>query len=255
MFDIYSPSYKRSDGIRTHRLLPDIQYCVAESEGDAYRAQGVNVITMPDKVQGNIARVRNWILDHARKQGKPFAIIDDDIRYVKQWTKHNKTGNLDGDRLIEFIESSFNLASEWGVRLWGLHFNQDKGNYRESCPFSTLSFLTASFHGFVDCNFPLRYDEEIPLKEDYDMTLQELSAWRKVLRFNFVHLIKDDHKNKGGCADMRSVRIEKDQLMKFQLKWGSDIVRVDNGSNRKATRKKQIGYDINPMIRVPIKGV
>jgi hypothetical protein len=30
----------------------------------------------------------------------------------------------------------------------------------------------------------IRYDERIPLKEDYDLSLQHLNKFRKVLRFN-----------------------------------------------------------------------
>lgn len=190
--------------------------------------------------------------------GEPFARNADkhdkrDIRAVKRWVSHAKAVVIEGEALVEFIEQGFQIAREWGVRLWGVQFNWDKGIYRESAPFSTLSFLTASWHGFAGC--PLKYDEALPLKEDYDLTLQELNAWRRLLRFNFVHVIKDDHENRGGCAAMRNVAVEIEQMAAFRRKWGSGIVRSDQGKSREKTRRRDQAIDINPIIKVPISGV
>ena len=62
------------------------------------------------------------------------------------------------------------------------------------------------------------------------------------------------HTNPGGCASYRTIQREQEQFDLLEKKWGSKIVRRDTG-NAAVTRKKNQGYDINPIIKVPIGGV
>ena len=245
---IFSPSYKRSEGVKTHLLIPDVIYCVAENEKADYLKHGYNVETMPSKVQGNIARVRNYMVEHFVKD--KGIIIDDDIEGFKRWSKkYNKIVTIDIEDIDEFIEQGFNLCEEFGAKLWGLNILGDKGSYREYSPFSLTNPISASFMGFLKTD--LRFDERIPLKEDYDYSIQHINKYRKLLRINYVHMIKKDHGNKGGCADYRTVSREKEQLKILQNKWGKKIVRNDT----RTSSKKQKGFDINPIIKIPIKGI
>jgi hypothetical protein len=65
-----------------------------------------------------------------------------------------------------------------------------------------------------------RYDENLPLKEDYDMTLQQLNLERVVLRVNAYHYICKQSENVGGCAAYRNRDREEAQLKALQAKWG-----------------------------------
>ncbi len=247
---IIAPSYKRASGVLTHRILPGVVYAVHEFEASEYRDRGHSVIVLPDETRGNIARVRNWIRDE--HGGEDLLIIDDDIRHVKeyQW-KDGKFHHvpLTGDRLLEFIESGFELARQWGVRIWGVNSTFDKQSYRELQPFSTLSYISASWHGFIDC--PTRYDESLPLKEDFDICLQEINDHRAILRINYVAMIKDDHGNTGGCAAYRNMEAEREQFALLQKKWGSQIVRYD----KQKRSAKRVEFDFNPVLKIPIGGV
>ena len=240
----YSPSYKRADGILTHKILPGVIFCVHEFEAEEYKKKGVEVIEIPDSEKGNIARVRNWIKRLGDESGDRFCIIDDDIKAFTFWNG-NKQRKLDGENLIEHIESMFDLAESWGVKFFGVNPAIDKGSFREYTPFSLTSYISGSFNGFINC--PLYFDENLPLKEDYDFTLQMLNKFRKVLRFNAYGLSKDDHKNIGGCANYRTIAKEREQMEMFQKKWGKKIVKQDKGSVR--------SFDINPIINAPIKGI
>lgn len=244
MIRFYAPSYKRADGILTHRVFPDTVYCVHEFEVEEYEAKGVNVAKLPDEIRGNIARVRNWIKAEAEKESGAFVILDDDIKAFTYWQEQKKQ-LLTGERALDHVQRMVDLAETWGASLFGVNPAIDKGSYREHTPFSTVSYCSASFHGFNGCRY--RYDERIPLKEDYDICLQVLNAERIVLRFNQYGLDKDDHQNEGGCADYRTIGIEREQFDIFQRKWGKKIVQED-------TRSKQ-AFDINPIVKVPIKGV
>ena len=248
MIKIYAPSYKRADGVKTHKIIPSVIYCVSEFEAQEYIDKGYNVEVMPDEVNGNIARVRNYIVDNYIKD--KGLMIDDDIEALKIFKWQDglpKAENIDDP--LEFIEQGFALCEQFGCHLWGLNILGDKGSYREYTPFSLNNTISASFMGFL--NNELRFDERIPLKEDYDYCVQNANHYRKLLRLNYAHMIKKDHGNKGGCADYRTIEREKEQMLIFQRKWGKNIVKQDKGNKG----KKITTYDINPIVKIPIKGV
>ena len=249
---IISPSYKRPDGLKTHKLIENVTYCVGESEREAYEKQGVKVVACPDKVNGNIARARNWILDKYADQ--MLVIVDDDIErigmrepsgdsYRVSWMKPEDISGL--------IQQGFELCEGFGARLWGLNPTSDKGSYREYTPFGCKSYISGSFSGFIKPE--LRYDETLPLKEDFDMTIQQCNAYRRVLRLNMFHMVKNDHGNKGGCSNYRTLEREREQFSLLQKKWGSRIVKRDDGKMKH--QKRESTYDLNPIIKVPIGGV
>lgn len=246
--NIYAPSYKRAKGVKTHKLIPDIIYCVAEFEAQEYIDLGYNVEIMPNEVQGNVARVRNYMLkNYIKDRG---LIVDDDIEAFKYWSTENglpKSKNIDD--VQEFIEQGFALCEEFGCRLWGINIIGDKGSYREYTPFSLTNPISAAFMGFI--NNELRFDERIPLKEDYDYCIQNCNVYRKLLRINSAYMIKKDHGNLGGCADYRTISREMEQLKLLQKKWGKGIVKNDTTQRGKKIK----GFDLNPIIKIPIKGI
>tara|TARA_Y100001938_G_C8087378_1_gene432876 strand:+ start:986 stop:1729 length:744 start_codon:yes stop_codon:yes gene_type:complete len=246
--NIYAPSYKRANGVKTHKIIPDIIYCVHEFEAQEYIDKGYNVEIMPDAIKGNIARVRNYILENYVKD--KGLVIDDDIEGLKIWDWEEGLPSVkDIDDIEEFIEQGFNLCEEFGCRLWGINILGDKGSYREYTPFSLKNTISGSFMGFL--NNDLRFDETIPLKEDYDYSIQNCNRYRKLLRINYAHMIKKDHKNRGGCADYRTLDREVEQLKLLQKKWGKRIVK--NDTTQRGKKKK--GFDINPIVKIPINGI
>ncbi len=246
-FAIVSPSYRRPDTVTTQEYLPRCTYVVAASEKKAYEDAGHRVVSVPDKVQGNVSRVRNWILEHYN----PVLILDDDIRRFGRWNQQ-ENHKLDSDEAMEFIEHAFVLARQLKSRMWGMNLLPDKGAYREYTPFAFRSVVLGPVQGFVDMD--LRYDEALPLKEDYDLSLQVLNKYRRTLRFNAYHYVCQQHTNVGGCAVYRTMARERKQFQLLQKKWGSDIVRIDNQGGQ-VNQRKRTNWDINPVVRVPIAGV
>lgn len=246
---ILAPSYKRAGGLLTHKIIPETTYCVHSFEVEEYQAAGVDVLELPDSTRGNIPRVRNWLIEWAKDQGeKEILLIDDDIMKLGQYFETEKASSLEGESALEAIEHGFQIADQWGTALWGINCVSDKGGYREYTPFACKSYCSSSFHGIrVDRIGSIRYDPRLPLKEDYDICLQVLNRDRKILRLNFMHMLKDDHGNLGGCACYRSIKMENEQMNLLIRKWGEKIVRRDKHS-------KEV-CDINPIMRVPIGGV
>jgi hypothetical protein len=246
--NIYAPSYKRAKGVKTHKIIKDVIYCVHEFEADDYKKLGYNVEVMPDSIKGNIARVRNYMLDNYI--GDKGLIVDDDLEAIKRWNvKEGKPKQETINNITEWIEQGFNMCEEVGAKLWGVNILGDKGSYREYSPFSLTNTVSASFMGFL--NNKLRFDERLPLKDDYDYCLQNLNEYRKILRINYACLVKKDHGNLGGCADYRTMSREKDQIKLMQKKWGSKIVKIDKTQRG----KKKKNFDLNPIIKAPIKGI
>jgi len=257
---ICCPSYRRPTQVDTLKYIPHITVYVAEKEADAYRIgnKGAIIKTMPDKIQGNIARVRNWILD--QNPGRIVCIVDDDLQYIG-YHERNVIHKLRSEwEISRFLVKYTLMAMDFGTPLWGINVNLDKQCYREYTPFSLTSVVLAPF--MVHISPELRFDERIPLKEDYDFSLQVLNKHRKILRVNKYHYLTKQGGSKtgagqtGGCGTSRSLDEEKRQLALLQKKWGNKIVQVDGlENNRSHSSEKTKNFDINPVVRVPIMGI
>lgn len=250
---VCSPSYKRPR-VETLDYLPDVKVFVDHSEYDEYvesNPKGSNIISCPEGIQGNVARIRNYIIDTEFENGADVVcILDDDMKGMYYW-EDTKAHLIEPDKFNEFIYKHTVLAMDMGVYYWGVNINKDKQVYNEFAPFSFLRFIGGPFGCHIKGS-KLRYDEALPLKEDYDMTIQHLNKYRRVLRVNKYFYDVKQSINVGGCAAMRSFKRERQQFDAFQKKWGSNIVREDISDK---SNKDQRSMDYNPIIRVPIKGV
>ena len=217
-----------------------------------------NIVRCADGVQGNVARVRNYILDQEFANGADaVCIVDDDLSGIYRYDvdENTKFGYnrklLNSEEVLFFLESNTVLCDEFGYRLWGLNCNGDKLSYRHWAPFSMSSIILGPFCCHLKND--IRYDEMLPLKEDYDLAIQHLNKYRGILRLNGYHYLCEQSTNKGGCAAMRNRKREQEQFELLQKKWGSNIVREDK-SNKGKTKKVKV-FDYNPIIKVPIKGI
>jgi len=241
-------SWKRPNTAYTHKYFRGTKYVVAKSQAEEYRKNGLNVWECPDSAQGNLCRVTNWIIDNCETRW--LIVTDDDLSWLGMW-EGNRHIILNEEQAIEKIENSFILAEDLGVPFFGLQCLPDKGAYREYTPLSFNNYIGGAFQGFILPDFQLRYDESLPLKEDYDMTLQVCNSYRKVLRVNYLHYNVKQQEGVGGCADIRTLEREREQFSLLQKKWGTRIVTTDRSNKSSKTKK----YDINPILKIPIKGV
>lgn len=236
---IVIPSYKRANDCKTALYLPNAIILANESEVELYRKNYKNeVVGMPDEKGGNMARVRNFILD--KFKGEDIVMVDDDIKYFGYWENKEEYMVL-ADYFYEICERNFEMTRDLKTVLWGVNLLTDKKAYREYSPFSFSSIVFGSCMGICKEN-DIRFDERLGLKEDCDFSVQVLNKYRKILRLNKFHYWAEHKSKKGGCADYRSVEKEKEQMMLFVKKWGRNIVKFNE-------------KDINPIITVPIRGI
>ena len=257
------PSYKRPK-VETLDYLPFCKVWVCETEFEAYKAANPgreeNIIPCKKGIQGNLCRIRNHILDTEFAAGADVVlIIDDDLRQVRYY--ESEPGEIyaytahavEADEFLDFIETYSRLCTEFGFKFWGLNCNKDAMSYQQQTPFSTVTYIGGPFQCFLRGN-ECRYDEALPLKEDYDMTLQNCNKYRGCLRVNKYHYVVKQAEQAGGCATYRNYAREEQQLDALRRKWGSRIVKIDR-SNKGKSKKDKVRIDFNPIIKVPIKGV
>lgn len=254
------PSWKRPDGVRTLDYIPFARVYVDEREAEEYRRNypDADIVACPAGVQGNLCRVRNYIIDQELNERKQDAalIVDDDLQKIERYIYRGGFGyereTLPTEELLPFLEKYTLLAQDLGAKFWGMNCNSDKMAYRHFTPFSTVAYIGGPFQCFLQGN-KCKYDENLPLKENYDMTLQQLNAERVVLRINGYHYVCKQSEQAGGCAMYRNRQREDEQLKMLQRKWGSKIVRRDT-TNKGKTKKEKLD-DYNPIINIPIAGV
>lgn len=249
---INCPSYKRPK-VRTLEYLPFCKVWVSGEELPEYQRQNRDAAFGVLSKQGNVSIVRNEILQKEFERGADVVcIVDDDLKGVYRFEKarHNNFGyenhKVKAEDFEEFIYNGTIMARDIGAYLWGVNLNKDKRNYKHSRPFSTTGVILGPFSCHLK-GTECRYDERIPLKEDYDMALQHLNRYRKILRFNQYHYDCKQSEQAGGCAVIRNYKTEKAQFELLQKKWGREIVRED--------RKSKKDFDYNPIINVPIFGI
>ncbi len=251
-------SYKR-DKVLTLDYLPFINLWVCETEYDKYKEAHpeANIIKIKKGIQGNVSRVRNYILDKEFEENDAVCLLDDDIAGIYRHEINEANGGalskkIEKDDFLEFLEKYTMLCDEWGFKLWGLALNKDKLIYYQNCPFNTKSMILGPFG--VHLKNDIRYDESLYLKEDYDLAIQHLEKHRGILRVNSYFYDCKQSVIKGGCAGSRNVDKEVEQFNLLQKKWGSKIVRMDKTVSHKS-KKGRIHIDYNPIVRVPINGV
>lgn len=233
-YKIYCPTYKRRNTAITHKLFDDnFCYVVRENESESYRDISPHpLMIIPDKSVSNISETRNWILKN--KQSDYVVMVDDDISSFN-FMFNRRLNKLDKQSIVHMIDNGFQMAQDCGAGLWGMNVNSDPIAYRTYMPFCFSKVILGPFSGILDTE--IKYDERIPLKEDYDLFLQHLNNHRKVLRFNFLSYSCDHQKLAGGCQETRTSEREKEQFEIFRQKWGSIV--------KHNTRIKSI----NPIVR------
>lgn len=236
--EYYSPSYRRAGAATIFNYMDDINFVVGKNEFEGYRKYYKNVIAIPDRVNGNIARVRNWILDNS--DADIIVMIDDDVEYI-QYFEDKLRYIVNAKKLKRLVMNWAEIAIDIGTVLFGVNLTNAPKHYREYAPFSFLSPVCGTF--FCVVNNSIRFDERLYLNEDYDYFIQVMNECRKVLRVNKYHYQVNHLTKAGGCTLYRTMDREKEQARIMIKKWGDKIVQY------------KFEKTVNPLIHIPIKGI
>ncbi len=137
--EVYIPSLGRAKTLTTRRFFPDAQIVVSPEEADEYRdIWDEPLMVLPTGVQGNLSRVRNYILDNATSD---WILTVEDDHYGFGYFEGDKEHKLDGKQLEDFVLNSFIMAEDLGTGLWGLNPQKDPKFYHMMTPFSFKSII------------------------------------------------------------------------------------------------------------------
>ena len=182
MCNIYIPSYKRADKVRTYEYLKTGYIVVPKSQADDYCAKyGDAVLTIPDEQDGSVSKKRNAILDLiAERENDNYGwIIDDDFTGLRRKKENLK---LFADETLEIMEKLKIMAKDMGAKYGGFDYSPDTMKLKDMAPFS----LTKPIFGItlVNPTDNLRYDERLRICEDVDFYLQKMNNNRRIIKDN-----------------------------------------------------------------------
>lgn len=252
--NIVIPTYKRSTGLLGKDYWTSAKYVLPESQRDEYRKvlPANRMVVIPDEADGNIARKRNWILKNI---DRPLLMIDDDVEYLlfmEGRTREKKRFisfiKLPRNRVEAVLEQFTDVAEGFGCKMWGVSQRTagDEREYKEFRPFSLTNITLGPFQVHLDHS--LSFDEAMGSKDDYDMALQHLHRYGKLLRVEKLAYSCGHGTNTGGIVSMRTMQYEEGYCRAIMRKWGSRVIKYRMPAEK-------MGDLLNGRVSVPIKGV
>ena len=114
-------------------------------------------------------------------------------------------------------------------------------------PFNLTNIILGPFQGHLEHD--LVFDDRVGSKDDYDMSLQQLRKYKKILRFNKFSYDCRHGDNSGGIVSYRSTDKEIEYCKQIMKKWGSKII------SYQLPPKKPTDLLNAKRVNIPIKGV
>jgi hypothetical protein len=182
-----------------------------------------------------VTQNRNAALELAFSQKLPCAMLADDLR---GWYRAVRYDDNDGDGRSkgkprygkEPITIKQTYAMLWdgleatGARLAGAAPTDNAFFTNFEQPIRTAHFIIGNVLLIRPC--PLRFDEHLRDKDDYDYTLQHLARYGVVARHDQVLADFRVGKGAGGIVDARTEQLAIETVAYLQAKWGTRIMRT-----------------------------
>lgn len=166
---------------------------------------------------GGLIASRNFALEQAFRYHVPCLQLSDDLRRLA----YTEGGNE--KRSILFPDA---------LRRMMMHLDRSEAKLAGVAPTDNAFFFNApiSTDKFILGDWMLvepsepRFDPALRLKEDYDFTLQHLSAYGSVVRVNGILATFTHRSNSGGAVAYRTPMIEDETIEYLTEKWPGKIV-------------------------------
>lgn len=179
---------------------------VPEGETAAYRAAGALWVVEA----GTLVASRNQALDDA--DGRLCFEVSDDLRKL-QITDGTTT------RPATFAEVAAVMRrglDQTGARLAGVAPTANPYFYQH--PLKDWGFIVGDLIA-VEAGCPLRFDDQLRLKEDYDYTILHLEVYDAVARCDEILATFRHRDNAGGAVAYRTPAAEQEAISYLKAKW------------------------------------
>lgn len=232
----FIPTYRKKE-VKTAETFKGLDYLLFCDEEDFEKWNDkYNCYLLPDGVQGNIARVRNYILKYARENKiEMFSMCDDDISklYIYDSTLKSRLKELSGaeyDYILDrFSETFYQKENCVG---WSMNETSQPRDYKGEIGCNNACFMSGTFSIYFTDRITFQFDERLSLKEDYDFTLQALTNGKIIYKFKGLFYLPErvttGLKNFGGCSTYRTSEREQEQIKLMKEKWG-DLIKYKDG--------------------------
>ena len=213
-FNIYVPSYKRSETTCTFQLLEYCTYVVRKSEEEKYRRRGIkNIWAVEDEKIDSMVKVANFIIENAPED--LIAMVDDDIpKFIYRLDTSEYL--TDPEIITSEIERIGQLLYDLELGYAAVDASTVPWNYASEFEFKGSS---GGMRWINRPKFKSRFREEVAHNCDLDVILHELLVNRIVLKPKYFCTKGGTDTNAGGnSSKKRSDQVACIELMK--MKWG-----------------------------------
>jgi hypothetical protein len=211
---VFCVSAGRSQAVRPMQelLRPlSVNWMVRPRDVGPYRKAGAHAVHT--QTGEGVANARNSVLDVVRR--RPHFQLSDDLKGIKRLVQ----GKGQDIAVVVALEEMLD-ALEWSdFKLCGVAPTNNAFFARERN--STNLFILGDLMLIKPSH--LRFDEELPLKEDYDYTLQHHAAFGGALRLDWLMPTFTHRTNKGGAVDTRTAAVEQQAIRRIMDKWPGKV--------------------------------
>ena len=221
-FNIYVPSYARSDRILTLARLDYCTYVVRKSEEAAYREAGVeSMIAVEDSEINSAAKVYNWIFRNAPED--VFAIVDDDIEKF-MYRLDDLKDIADPAQVTMEIERLAQMLVDLGLGYLACPLDSNVKYYDR--PFKFVG-LTGALKIYNRPKFKARDEGKLLFLAEVNVEMQELLHNRVILIPNYFCLKAALDKNAGGTNGTKTLSMYDAENEIMKNKWGKYYVKAN----------------------------
>lgn len=214
-FNIYVPSYKRYDKIKTKNILDYCTYVVRQSEAQDYMDAGIeDMLAVEDSQIDSMLKVYQWIIDNTKED--IIVMIDDDISNLIYRTDYN-VAIEDKETATAELERIAVMMEDLKIGFAGVDFTSRPYGYTQEFDFKGTA------GGLVWINkefFKAKPDPNVEYNEDCDKVLQELLHNRIILKPKYLCMNAVLDVNAGGSNEGKLRQKQLDSIEYMKLKWG-----------------------------------
>lgn len=230
------PSKGRVGKVKTLDVLPHGVLYVPESETKAYLSYypQTAIIAVPEEVWG-ITPTRNFILETTKERYVTF--IDDDVMSVGYWlvgVEGKKKVKMTEPQLLKEWLTLFHVTDDMGYHIWGAETTGDYIACHPHKPFVWHAYATASCMGLV--NDGIRFDENYPVKEDYELCLRCIEQDGGIVGARFLFWKNEHWTAAGGCRDYRTQEMEDRVIRQLMERYPGYIKKITKGGSQYSIR-------------------
>lgn len=210
--------------------VPNVYLCIPEGQAELYKTQHVTKIIHPDNINRLPLKIE-WVWEYFRGKADCCVKFDDDIAFVRDMGAYYYTdkdierfSRLDAEEFLEVVANLYTMSKDLGAYIFSFGNVANYIQYSSGNRFKFAKAFDASFMGYI-YEDKIKVDTSIKVKNEYDLQLQSLFYYGKMLtdcRYRQVQY--DMFKNaNGGLAKYRTTQVEDEAKMFLRNKWGDNV--------------------------------